>query len=149
MLVNFGIKDLHIMPLSMCEFQAQELILGTSPATEARLLSTNPLNAELCLIFHLLALLGAHPILHVSMIRVNRTQSRVVTGLLTRHNTLRRHPYVKGLCNNHTCRKCGTEKETSVHNLYECETLASLRHANLSSFFLDPGNAMNLSTGTI
>jgi len=31
----------------------------------------NPLNAKLNPILHLLALLGAHPILHVSMIRVN------------------------------------------------------------------------------
>jgi len=31
----------------------------------------NPLNAELIPICHLLALLGAHPILHVSRIRVN------------------------------------------------------------------------------
>jgi len=31
----------------------------------------NPLNAELNPIFQLLALLGAHPILHVSRIRVN------------------------------------------------------------------------------
>jgi len=30
----------------------------------------NPLNAELNLVCHLLALLGAHPILHVSRIRV-------------------------------------------------------------------------------
>jgi hypothetical protein len=34
MLVNFGIKDLQIMPLSMYEFQAQKLILGTIPDTE-------------------------------------------------------------------------------------------------------------------
>ena len=31
----------------------------------------NPLNAELNPMFHLLALLGAHPILHVSRVRVN------------------------------------------------------------------------------
>jgi len=35
------------------------------------LLLFNPLNAELNTICHLLALLGAHPILHVSKIRVN------------------------------------------------------------------------------
>ena len=35
------------------------------------LLTINPLNAELNPICHLLALLGAHPILHVSRIRVN------------------------------------------------------------------------------
>jgi hypothetical protein len=43
-----------------------------------------------------------------------------------------------GLSNTPTCRKCGTEEETSVHILCECEALASLRHAYLGSFFLDP-----------
>ena len=33
--------------------------------------SVNPLNVELNPVCHLLALLGAHPILHVSRIRVN------------------------------------------------------------------------------
>jgi len=119
MLVNFSIRDLRVMPLSTYEFQAQEFISGTSPATEVRLLS------------------------------INRSQSRVVTGLLTGHNTLRRHPYVMGLSSNPTCRKCSTEEETSVYILYECETLASIRHANLSSFFLDPEDIMNLSVGAI
>jgi len=48
---------------------------------------------------------------------VNRTQSRAVIGLLTGHNTLRRHLHVMELSNNPTCRKCGTEEETSVHIL--------------------------------
>jgi len=34
----------------------------------------NPLNAELNPIYHLLALLGAHHILHVSRVRVNLAQ---------------------------------------------------------------------------
>ena len=38
---------------------------------------------------------------------------------------------------NSTCRKCGTEEETSGHILCECEDLASLRHTYLGSFFLD------------
>jgi hypothetical protein len=29
-----------------------------------------------------------------------------------------------GLCNDPMCRKCGTEEETSVHILCECEALA-------------------------
>jgi hypothetical protein len=45
----------------------------------------------------------------------NTTQTRAVIGLLTWHNTLRRHLHVMGLSNNPTCRKCGTEEETSVH----------------------------------
>jgi hypothetical protein len=38
----------------------------------------NPLNAELIPICHLLALLGAHPILHVSRIRVKTRQTMYV-----------------------------------------------------------------------
>jgi hypothetical protein len=98
--------------------QARKLISGPSPATKARLLS------------------------------FNAVQSRVVTGLLTGHNTLRRHLYVMGLSNNSTCRKC-TEEETSIHVMCECESLASLRHAFLGSFFLDPEDIMNLSVGAI
>jgi len=67
--------------------QARELICGPNLATRARLLS------------------------------FIRTQSRVVIGLLTGHNTLRRHLYVMGLSNNPTCRKCDTAEETSVHIL--------------------------------
>jgi len=54
-----------------------------------------------------------------------------------------------GLSNNPTCGKCGTEEETSVHILWECEALHSLRHAYLGSFFLDPEDIMNLSLGPI
>jgi hypothetical protein len=42
----------------------------------------------------------------------NRLQSRVVSGLLTGHNTLRRHPYTMGLINSPSCRRCGVEEET-------------------------------------
>ena len=70
-------------------------------------------------------------------LRVNRTQSRVVIGLLTGHNTLRRHLYVIGLSNNPICRKCGSEEKTSVHVLCACEALASLRHSCLGSLFLE------------
>jgi hypothetical protein len=78
----------------------------------------------------------------------NRTHSRVI-DLLTGKNTLRRHLYVMGLSNNPTCRKCGTEEENSVHILYECEALASLRHTHLGSFFLDHEDIRKLSIGAI
>jgi len=42
----------------------------------------NPLNAELNPICHLLALLGAHPILHVSRIRDKRAGIAAVFTLL-------------------------------------------------------------------
>jgi hypothetical protein len=99
--------------------QAQELISGPDLATRAQLLS------------------------------FNRTQTRIVIGLLTGHNTLRRHLCIMGLSNIPICRKCGTEEETSVHILCECEALASLRHTYLGSFFLDPENITKLSIGAI
>jgi hypothetical protein len=99
--------------------QARELISGPNLATRARLLP------------------------------FNRTQSGVVVGLLTGHDTLRRHLYVIGLSNNPNCRKCGTEGETSVHILCECEALASLRHTHLGFFFLDPVGNRKLNTGAI
>jgi len=68
----------------------------------------------------------------------SRTQSRAVTGLLTGHNTLRRHLHLMGLSDSPLCRRCGAEDETSAHILCECEVLASLRHVYLGSFFLDP-----------
>jgi len=47
------------------------------------------------------------------------------------------------------CGKCGTEEETSVHILCECEALASLRHAYLGSFFLDQEDIEKLGMGAI
>jgi hypothetical protein len=54
-----------------------------------------------------------------------------------------------GLSNNPAYRKCGTEEETSVHILCECEALASLRHTHLASSFLDPEDIRKLSIGAI
>jgi len=73
----------------------------------------------------------------------------VVTGLLVGHDTLRRYLHIMGLSNNPICRKCGTEEETSVHILCECETLASPSRTHLGPFFLDLENILNISTGGI
>jgi len=58
----------------------------------------------------------------------NRAQSRAVTGLLNRHNTLRRDLHLTGLSDSPLCRRCGAEEETSAHILCECEALVSHRH---------------------
>jgi len=79
----------------------------------------------------------------------HRIQSRVVTGLLTGHNTLRRHLYLLGLLDSPLCRKCGVGEETSAHFVCECEALASLRHAYLGSFFLEPEDIRILGLGAI
>ena len=77
------------------------------------------------------------------------TQSRAVIGLLTGHNTLRQHLYLLGLQGSPLSRRCGVTEETSVHILCECEALASLRHAYLGSFFLEPKDIQSISLGAI
>ena len=85
----------------------------------------------------------------IRRLKVNSTQTTAVIGLLTGHNTPRRHLHVMGLSNDHACRKCGTEEKTSVHILCECEALGSLRHQYLGSFLLDPEDIRVLGVGAI
>jgi len=58
----------------------------------------------------------------------NRMQCRVVTDLLTGHNTLGRHLYIMGQTDNRMCWSCRAEKETSDHVLCECEDLKTHTH---------------------
>jgi hypothetical protein len=101
---------------SSTQRQGRKLISGPSTTTNTRLLSSN------------------------------RTKSRVVIGLLTRHTTLRRYLHLMGLTNNPFCRTCGIKKEPWVHVPCECEALDSLRHAYLGSFFSDPEDINPLKT---
>jgi hypothetical protein len=72
--------------------------------------------------------------------------SKVVTGLRTWDNTLRRHLHVMGLIDSPLCRKSGAE-DTSVHICW-CEFLALLRYAYLG-FFLEPEDIKRVSLGVI
>jgi len=73
----------------------------------------------------------------------------VVTTGITGHNTLRRHLYLLRLIDSPLCRACGVKEETSAHILCECETLASLRHTYLGSFFLELEDIKSMSLGAV
>jgi hypothetical protein len=92
---------------------------------------------------------GPNATARTALMSFNRAQSRVVIGLLTGHNTLRRHLHIMGLVDSPLRRKCGAGEETSAHVLCECEALATLRHTYLGSFFLDPENVRDLSLRAI
>jgi len=79
----------------------------------------------------------------------NRIQSRAVIGLLTGHNTLRRHLYLLRLDDGLLCRKCGAGEETSAHILCECQSLAFFRRAYLGSFYFEPEDIKSLGLGVI
>jgi hypothetical protein len=90
---------------------------------------------------------GPSPTAKTRLLSFNRTQSRVVTGQSTGHNTLGRYLYLMEMINSPLCRRCGSEKETSAHILWECEALASLRHAHLGFFFLNPKDVKESKSG--
>jgi hypothetical protein len=68
------------------------------------------------------------------LLSVNRTQFRVFTSILTGYNDPERHLYIIRLIDNPLCRRCGEEEENSIHDLCECEALASFRYTYLDSF---------------
>jgi hypothetical protein len=70
----------------------------------------------------------------VRLLSFNTTQSRVVIGLLTGHNTLRRHLYIIGLSNNSICRKCGTE-ERKPHSSF-CVSVRPWRRSDIHIWIL-------------
>ena len=72
-----------------------------------------------------------------------------MTGLLSGHNTLRRHLYLLGLLDSPLCGGCGVKEENSANILCECEALASSRHRYLGSFLLEPEVIKSISLGAI
>ena len=77
------------------------------------------------------------------LLSFNRTQSRVVTGLLTGHNTLSRILYIMELISPLF------RGENLSPYLCECEALVSCRHTYLGSSFWDPEYVRSLSLGVI
>jgi hypothetical protein len=75
-------------------------------------------------------------------------QSRVVTGLSTTHNTLRRYLYIMELIVL-LCRKGTAQEETSAQVLYKHKALITLEHHYLCSCLPEAQNVRNLSLGAI
>jgi len=92
---------------------------------------------------------GLSPTAKTRLPSFNKTQYRVVTGLLSGHNTLRRHLYIMGLIDSLWGRRSVAEEQNSDHVLCECEFLASLRHTYLVSLFLDPEDVKRLTLWAI
>jgi hypothetical protein len=88
---------------------------------------------------------GRNPAAKTRLLSFDRMQSRVVIGLLTGHNTLRRYLDKIRLTNSPVCRKCGAVEETSPHVL--CEAFVTLTHTVF--FLLDPEDFKWLSMGDI
>jgi hypothetical protein len=85
---------------------------------------------------------GIRPGIRARFLCFTRAQAKVVRGKLTGDTTLREHFHLLGLADSPMCRGCGMEEETSAHILCECDALASLRHAYLGSFFMEPRDIM-------
>jgi hypothetical protein len=62
---------------------------------------------------------------------------------------MRRHLHLLGLLDSPLCWMCGVKEKISAHIICEGEALASLRHAYLGSFFLEPKDIKSISLGAI
>ena len=98
---------------------------------------------------HFLLISGPCLVAKAMFLSFNMTQSRPVTGFLIGHNTLRKYLQLQGLLDSLLCRRCGAEAENLADILRECEALASLRHAYLGSFFLEPEDIKSVSLRAI
>jgi hypothetical protein len=79
----------------------------------------------------------------------HRAQSRVLTGLVAGHNTLRRQLHITGLVGSPLRSKCGAGDGTSAHVLCECAALATPWHIYLRYFFFDPEGITGLGLGAM
>jgi len=72
------------------------------------------------------------------LLRLNRKQIRVVTGLLTGHLNLRKHLHRIGKVNDDICRLCNEEEETAEHLLCNCMALEATRYLHFSTGRMNP-----------
>ena len=81
---------------------------------------------------------GPSPTTKTRFLYFNMTQSWVVIGLLTGHNTLRRHLHIMGLTNSPLCRRCGADKKTSAHIFVRVPSLGFTQTYLSGLLFLGP-----------
>jgi ribonuclease HI len=71
------------------------------------------------------------------LLKLKRFQMRILTGILTGHNTLNRHLYIMRRIPDPTCEFCFEGEETSQHFLCECPAVARIRHLVFASDPMD------------
>ena len=77
------------------------------------------------------------------LLSLNRSDLRIITGLLTGHCPAFYHLKKIGVVLNDTCRFCKSEPESSEHLLCSCEALASSRYNFLGGYLLTPYQVWN------
>jgi len=75
---------------------------------------------------------------------LSRQALRLLTQVITGHNTLHKHLKTMGLAPDSTCTFCNLEDETSNHFFGVCEVFAALRHHNLGGHTLTPQEISNI-----
>lgn len=72
--------------------------------------------------------------LTVDLLRLNRKQMRLVTGLITGHCGLRKHLHNMGIFReNPLCALCGEDEETASHVIFDCNALLNWRVSIIGS----------------
>lgn len=73
------------------------------------------------------------PGLSRKLLKLKRSQLRLVTGAITGHALLNKHLYTLGITDSPLCRACMESEETANHVLMECPGVATYRATHLGS----------------
>lgn len=79
------------------------------------------------------------------LLELQKSDLRVITGILTGHCSLRYHLCKMGILDSGTCRFCDEADETSEHIICNCRVIVRQRHKYLEQVFLDPDQITNLA----
>jgi len=78
------------------------------------------------------------------LLNLPRNLLRTVTGIITGHNTLRRHMNIMGLNNDPLCEHCEGELETSLHFISHCSYYVTTRMSIWGKPVLDPDHVKRI-----
>jgi hypothetical protein len=82
-----------------------------------------------------------------TLLKLNRSQLRMITAVYTGHAPVRGHLFTIGLfCGDPICRCCGMETETVQHIVCRCEALARKRYDVFGKLIIEP---KDISTASI
>ncbi len=70
--------------------------------------------------------------------KLDRKHCRMLVGLLTEHINLQYMLHKMRRAKTPACRRCGAEKEITIHILYECPLLKKVRMQTLGFARIDP-----------
>lgn len=83
------------------------------------------------------------------IIYLNKSDIKLITGMLTGHSTLKYHLHKLGLAEDNICRHCNEEEEKTEHILCDCPALYRKRQKFFGKDYVSPNEIKELDIGKL